>query len=347
MIVSSKRPLLLACLIVLLTIVIYVPAMQGKFIWDDNNHLYDNLLTRENGLYRSWFTTENWNYWPLTWTVLWVGWQLWGLDPLGYHAINILLHAVVSLLIWRILRRLRVPGAWLAAVIFVVHPVNVQTVAWITQIKNLLAMFFYLLAILGYLRFEYNNLKRWYFCSLLAFLMAGLSKTSVVMLPFVLIGCAWWQRGKISRGDLIRSLPFFALSGVLGVNEILFQYGSIGEDVVRPEGFFSRLSGAGWAVWFYLYKAIIPYKLSFVYPRWSIDSSSVISYLPDIILFGAFVLFCWHRRGWGRPFLFGLGYFVMTLFRVLGFLDINFFRFSLFIFKHVIYKLIEYVRLTQ
>ena len=327
--ITAKASLMRACTLFLLTLVVYLPAIPGAFLWDDNIHLTDNLLTRESGLFRSWFTTEQCNYWPLTWTVLWVGWQFWGSDPLGYHVINILLHAAISLLLWCILRRLRVPGAWLAAVIFVVHPVNVQTVAWITQIKNLLAMFFYLLAILGYLRFEHKKLTRWYFCSLLAFLMAGLSKTSVVMLPFVLIGCAWWQRGKISREDLMRSLPFFALGGVLGINEIWFQYSSIGEDVVRPEGFFSRLAGAGWAVWFYLYKALIPYKLSFIYPRWNIDPVSIISYLPAIMLLALFVL-AWRYRGhWGKAFLFGLGYFVVTLFPVLGFFDINFMRFSL------------------
>lgn len=327
--ITAKVPLIRACTILLLTLVVYIPAMRGQFIWDDNLHLTDNLLTRESGLFRSWFTTEQWNYWPLTWTVLWVGWQLWGSDPLGYHVINILLHAGISLLIWRILWRLRVPGAWLAAVIFVVHPVNVQTVAWITQIKNLLAMFFYVIAILAYLTFEDKKLKRWYFCSLLAFLMAGLSKTSVVMLPFVLIACAWWQRGKISREDLMRSLPFFALSGVLGMNEIWFQYSSIGEDVVRPEGFFSRLAGAGWTVWFYFYKALIPYKLSFLYPRWDIDPASAVSYLPAIMLLAFFLLFWRYRGHWGKALLFGLGYFVVTLFPVLGFFDINFMRFSL------------------
>jgi len=149
-------------------------------------------------------------------------------------------------------------------------------------------------------------------------------------LPFVLLGCAWWQRGSIVRKDLVRSIPFFALSGLLGLVTIWFQYNvAIGDDVVRTGGFFSRLAAAGWAVWFSLYKAIIPYKLCFVYPRWNIDTSSIVSYLPGIILLGCFIVFWRYRKGWGRVFLFALGYFVVTLFPVLGFFDINFMRFSL------------------
>jgi hypothetical protein len=202
-------------------------------------------------------------------------------------------------------------------------------VAWITQIKNLLAMFFYLLAILAYLEFEYGEVKAWYFCSVIAFLVALLSKTSVVTLPFVLLGCVCWHRGSIRRKDLVRILPFLALGGILGLNEIWFQYDAIGEDTVRTDSFFSRSAGAGWAVWFYPYRAIIPYKLSFVYQRWDIHVSSIVSYLPGMLLLGGFVVFWRYRRGWGRSLLFGLGYYVVTLPRVLGFFDVNFMRFSL------------------
>jgi tetratricopeptide (TPR) repeat protein len=224
---------------------------------------------------------------------------------------------------------LKIPGAWIAALVFAVHPVNVESVAWITERKNTQPMVFYLLTILFYLRYEHEGTIRWYFIALGSFLLALLSKTSVVMLPFVLLGCTWWQRGSIERKDLVQSIPFFVLSAVLGLVTIWYQSNAIGGDIVRSDSFFSRLAGAGWAVWFYIYKAITPYKLSFVYPRWNVDTSSIVSYLPGIILLGFFILFWRYRKGWGRPFLFGLGYFVVTLFPVLGFFDINFMRFSL------------------
>jgi len=318
-------------LIVLITLVIYIPAMRAGFVWDDDLFLTQNpLIKADDGLYRFWFTTEPPDYFPLVSSSLWLEWRLFGMNATGYHVVNVVLHAVSSVLMWLVLRRLEIPGAWLAALIFAVHPVNVESVAWITERKNTQPMVFYLLTILFYLRYEREGAKRWYFVALGSFLLALLSKTSVVMLPFVLLGCVWWQKGGIGRKDLIRTVPFVALSLVLGLITVWFQYNvAIGDDVVRTGGFLSRLAGAGWAVWFYLYKAIIPYKLCFVYPRWNVDTSSIVSYLPGIILLGCFIVFWRYRKGWGRVFLFGLGYFVVTLFPVVGFFDINFMRFSL------------------
>ncbi len=329
--ILANNPLLGACVIILITFIVYIPAMRGGFVWDDDSFLTNNpLIKADDGLYRFWFTTEAPDYFPLTSSTLWLEWRIWGMNAFGYHVVNILLHILSSLLIWLILKRLKIPGAWLAALIFAIHPVNVESVAWITQRKSTLPMAFYLLSIFLYLKFEETGLRRTYGFSLGSFLLALLSKTSVVMGPFVLLGCAWWQRGKITIKDMIRSIPFFVLSGFLSLTTIWFQYNrSIGDDIVRTDGFLSRLAGAGWAVWFYLYKAILPLKLSFVYPRWSIDASSFVSFIPGLFLVVLIVLFWWYRKSWGRPFLFGLGYFIVVLFPVLGFFNIYFMRYSL------------------
>jgi len=325
-----KNRMFQAAVIVLITLVVYIPAMRAGFVWDDDLFLTENpLIKADDGLYRFWFTTEPPDYFPLVSTSLWLEWRLWGMNPVGYHVVNIVLHAISSVLIWLVLGRLKIPGAWLAALIFAIHPVNVESVAWITERKNTQPMVFYLLTILLYLRFESEGKNQWYVLALLVFLLALLSKTSVVMLPFVLLGCVWWQQGRIGRKDLLRSIPFFVLSIVLGLVTVWYQSNAIGGDVIRTGGFFSRLAGAGWAIWFYIYKAIIPYKLSFVYPRWEIDPSSVLSYVPGAILIGCFAVFWWYRKGWGRAPFFALFYFVVTLFPVLGFFDINFMRYSL------------------
>jgi len=229
-----------------------------------------------------------------------------------------------------VLRRLNVPGAWLAGLIFAVHPVNVESVGWITERKNVLPMVFYLVSIMLYLKYEEDK-RRWiYGFSLVSFLCALLAKTSVVMLPFVILGCIWWQRGRIVSKDVLRTIPFFVLSGILGAVTIWFQYHqAIGSTVVRDDSFLSRLVGASWAIWFYIYKAVFPYKLSFVYPRWDIDDSSMLSFVPLLLLMSVLTAFWWYRKTWGRPFLFGMGYFVVTLFPVLGFLNIYFMKYSL------------------
>ena len=319
-----------AFVIFLVTFVIYIPTLNGDFIWDDDDFLYNNnLIKADDGIYSFWFSTKPPDYFPLTSTTLWLEWRLWGKNALGYRVVNVLLHVISSVLIWLILKRLKVPGAWLAALIFAVHPVNVETVAWITQRKNTLSMVFYTLSILLYLKFETNENRRLYGFSLGVFLLALLSKTSVVMLPFVLLGCAWWQRGLIVRKDFFRSIPYFAIAGSLSLVTIWFQYSTIGGDVVRTDSFLSRLAGAGWTVWFYLYKAVLPINLFFFYPRWEIDEYAFISYVPGLILLGLLISFWRHRQSWGNPLLFGLGYFVTTLFPVMGFFNIYFMRYSL------------------
>lgn len=316
--------------IVLLTMAVYVPVMRAGFIWDDDTHLTRNLITESDGLYRSWLTMDQTNYRPLTWTSAWAEWRLWGMRAAGYHVVNVVLHAVSSLLVWRVLRRLEVPGAWLAALIYAVHPVNVESVAWITQRKNVLSMMFYALSLLLYLRFEAEGRRPWYVFSIGSFLLSLLSKTAAVMMPFVLLLCAWWQRGRIGWKDLLRSVPFFVLSGLLGLVELKFEYAPLMDDeVVGTGGFFSRLAVAGWAVWFYLYKAVIPYKLTFIYPRWQINPFAVLSYVPVAALLACFALLWRFRRTWGRPLLAGLGYFVVTLIPVLGFRNIYYMKYSL------------------
>jgi len=318
-------------LIVLLTAVAYFPAMHGGFVFDDHLLITDNRILRaSDGLYRYWFTTDSPDYYPLTGSLWWLEWRLWGNSAVGYHIVNVLLHAFSAALVWMILRHLKIPGAWLTALVFAVHPVNVATVAWISEQKNTLSMLFYATTILLYLRFEKEGRWRWYGFSLASFLFALLSKTAVVMLPFVLLGCVWWRRGRITRKDLLCSGPFFVLSLVLGLVTIWFQYHrALGGHPVRTDGFFARLAAAGWASWFYLYKALLPFNLSVIYRQWNVNASLWVSYLPGIVLVGCLALFWWKRKSWGRAGLFALGYFVVTLFPVLGFFDQGYYRYSL------------------
>lgn len=328
---SLKRPLYGIILITFATLIIYIPAIRGGFIWDDDAFVTENpLIHSHDGLYRFWCTTEAPDYFPLTSTTLWLEWRLWGNNAAGYHVVNVLLHILNALLIWLALKRLKIPGAWLAAFIFAVHPVNVESVAWITERKNLLPMFFYLCSILLYLKFEENQTKWVYGLSLGAFLLALLSKPSVVMLPLVLLGCVWWQRRRIALNDLFRAIPFFLLSLIMGLVTLWFQYhNAIGSTIVRDDSFLSRLAGAGWAVWFYIYKTVFPFNLSFVYPRWEITDSSLVSFVPILLLLSLLIILFRYRNSWGSPFLFGLGYFVVTLFPVLGFFNIYFMKYSL------------------
>lgn len=357
---------LLALLLVTGTIVAYLPVWHAGLVWDDRSFVIDNpLIHRADGPYRFWFTTEPVDFYPVTSTLLWAEWRVWGANPVGYHVVNVLLHSISAVLLWRVLVKLNVPGSWLAAALFAVHPVNVESVAWIAERKNTLAMVFYLLSLLWFLQFDVaarssdvggrqigfdkgGGASRppsssldvgpartvhslgWYGLSLTCFLLALLSKTVVAPMPLVLLGMAWWKRRRVVRLDVLRSTPFFTAAACVGLISLWFQsHRAIGTDIVRTDSFWARLAGAGWAVWFYLYKAVVPFGLSPIYPRWQIASGGWWSYVPGFLLAVLFVA-CWHlRRSWGRAPLAALSYFVVMLLPVLGFLNIGFMRASL------------------
>ena len=270
--IGNDAPLAAAAWFVALLIagvawVVYQPAVGGRFILDD-----DLLLTGSDtirapmDLARIWFSTEPTDYWPVTNTSLWLEWRLWSASPNGYHVTNLLLHIVDCWLIWWMLAKLSIPGAPLAALLFAVHPINVESVAWIAQRKNVLALLFFLLSIGWYLNAEgdqrpenaanHRRLNlRWYGLSLTAFVLAMLSKGSVAILPLVLLLIAWWRRNKIARRDLLLAAPFFLVAAVLTVVNIWFQ----SHDLARPIREAARsndCSAPRRAVWFYLSKAL-------------------------------------------------------------------------------------------
>ena len=251
----------------------YCPACHGGYLLDDEQFVFDNqLIKAPTGWYRLW-TPEAPNFWPITNDVFWIQWRLWGMNPTGYHTVNVALQIADSLLIWLILLRLQIPGAYLAAMLFAVHPVNVESVAWISQLKNQMALCFFLLAILSYLKSE-RTFDRWYAISLAAFLLAGLSKGSVLILPLILALLDWWRGKLASVGETIRFAPFLLIATILAEVNIWYET-HIFRTAFRNVTWDVRIAGAGAVVWFYLAKAIAPFSLVFVYPQWNIQTDQL------------------------------------------------------------------------
>lgn len=323
--------MLQSLLLVALVFVVYRPALSGGFIWDDDLYLTDNpLIAAVDGLRDFWFSTKAIDYYPLSSSVLWLEWRLWGVHAPPYHAVNVAIHALNALLVVALLRRLRVPGAWLAGAVFAVHPVAVEAAAWIAQMKSLLALLFSLASILAFLRAEEERRPGWFAAALVCFAASLLSKTSQVALPVVFLVLAWWRRGRIGAADVRRAAPFFALALAAGLVTIWFQSRhAIGTFDVHPEGFAARLAGAGWVTLFYLSKAVLPVHLVAVHPRWHVDPTQPLHWQPlavAILLAAA----AWFIRVDGRRPLFAAGaVFVLMLAPVLGFLDIGFMQYSL------------------
>ena len=320
-------------LLVLLTVAAYLPALRGGFIWDDDDHLTQNrAVLSANGWKRIWSSLGVSRYYPLTLTSFWAQHRLWGLNPLPFHAVNVALQAVNAVLLWIVLRRLNVPGAWLGAAVWAVHPVNVESVAWVTELKNTQSGFFFLLAALFYLRFEDGVRPRDYVLALLCGAAAMLSKPSTVVLPAVLLLCSWWRRG---RWNWVRPLPFVAMAAGMSLLTIVEQ-----RHHIQTEGaaewtltWAQRLALAGRAVWFYAGKLVWPVNLTFIYPRWELPGT----WLPLAALVAvAAGLLYFRRQPRARAAIFGLSCFVVALLPVLGFFDVYFFVYS-FVADHFQY----------
>jgi tetratricopeptide (TPR) repeat protein len=323
--------------IVLLTFAAYSSAIQGGFIWDDDDYVTENhLLASSQGLWQIWTTTKSPQYYPLVFTTFWVERRLWGLSPIGYHAVNVSLHALNAFLVWRLLYLLEIPGAWMVGAIFAVHPVHVESVAWISERKNVLSGLFYLLALGGYLRFQAERRWRWYAGSLGLFILALLSKTVVSTLPIVLVLVRYLKGWSIGRRELLELVPFLAIGGAMGLVTKWYE-GHIGAS--GPDWNFSageRLLIAGRALFFYLIKLLWPVNLMFNYPRWRLDVRDPIqwSWVLGAVVVG--LLFWRKRQAWGRGPLVGLAFFSVSLAPALGFFNVYPMKFS-FVADHFQY----------
>lgn len=314
-------------------VLVYLPSLQGGFLWDDDAFVTENPLIRDpQGWLDFWTTTTAPDYFPLVSTFLWAQWQVWGDWPMGFRTMSLLLHAASTLLAWGVLARLRVPGAYVAALLFGIHPVNVMTVCWITETKNTLPMVFTLVSALLYLRsYDANWRTAPYVTAIVLFVLALLGKTSYVMLPVVLLVLTVYLRGRWRWSDALRTAPFFAASLVLGLVTVFFQYSrSIQNVVIREDDLLSRIQTAAWAVWFYLGKVVFPIGLSFTYPKWIAAEQGLLAWVPLAGLAAAFAgLVLWARRSAaGRGALAGALCYGAMLLPVLGFLNIFFMRYT-------------------
>lgn len=328
-----------ALVIGVVTFLAYQPAWHGGVLWDDPAHMTVPELRSWQGLYRIWFDLKaTQQYYPLLHSAFWLQDQLWGQSTLGHHLVNIVMHLVVVLLAWRVMRRLEVPGAGLAACVFALHPVHVESVAWITELKNTLSGAFYLAALLFYLGFIDRRAKLNYAIALLLFVLALLTKTVTATLPAAVLVLMWWKRGRLdARRDVLPLTPFFLLGVCAGLFTAWVEHHMIGAQgsafALSP---LDRILIAGRASWFYFGKLIWPTDMLFIYPRWEVDAGQAWQWLfpvAAIAMLGALTVLA--RRGQRGPLAAAL-LFGGTLLPALGFFNVYPFRFS-FVADHFQY----------
>lgn len=333
-----QRSWFLGLLLVAVTFLAYQPAWRGEPVFDDEDHLTPPELQSVSGLARIWTEVGLVSqYYPITHSAFWLQQHLWGESMLGYHLLNILLHAFCALLLVRILHRLGVPGAWLAAGLFALHPVHVESVAWISELKNTLSAVFYLGAALVYLKFDDTRRRSVYLTAFGLFAVGLLAKTVIASLPAALLLVFWWKRGRLSwKQDVQPLLPFFVLGAGAGLFTAYVERTYIGAEGAAFElSWVERVLLAGRAIWFYLGKLAWPADLIFIYPRWQISQAAAWQYLFPVAAIAA-VVALWMVRGRWRGPLVGLLFFAGTLFPVLGFLNVYPFIYS-FVADHYQY----------
>ncbi len=319
---------LLAALLVGMVVAAYGPALSAGFIWDDDDYVTENpLLHAPDGFERIWLSTDAPSqYFPLVYTAFRIEYGLWGLDPFVYHLINVLFHAANALLLWRLLARLGIPGAWFAAAVFGLHPVHVESVAWITERKNVMSLFFSLASLLAWLRFvepHAGSGRRYYALSLAFYALALASKVTACTLPAAQLLLLWMLGKPIGLRRVAQVAPFFALGAALGVVIIHWErhhIGTVGErfEISLIESFLIATR----ATWFYLGKLLWPTQLTFSYPKFEIDPGDPLAYTWAIA--GALLL--WMLWRWrlivGRAPLAAAIFFVAMLSPLLGFIPL-------------------------
>ena len=330
-------------LLAALTIFAYRPSWNGGFLWDDDDYITHNeLLTAPDGLRRIWFSLDSPSqYFPLVYTTFRIEHALWGLNPTGYHWVNLVLHVANALLVWRVLARLNVPGSWLAGAIFALHPVQVESVAWITERKNVLMGFFFLLTLLAWIAFIDERTKRpwrFYALALIFYLLALSAKSTACTLPAALLLILWLQKSPINKRRLTQIVPFVIMGIGMGLLAVWWEryHQGTSRTVFTFLGPMERVLVASRAVWFYLGKLIWPADLTFIYPQWKISSTHLSDYIWLQAGIGLCVAIYFLRRYVGRSVEVAAAFFVATLSPVLGFIMLFTFRYT-FVADHYQY----------
>ena len=337
----ARRETLAALALAALAVGCYLPALTAGFVWDDEAFTDAAAVREWSGLWRIWSSPrtaiENeGHYWPLVYTSFWLEHKLWGFAPAGYHAVNVVLHAANTLLVRRLAERLAVPGAWLVAAVFAVHPLHVESVAWIIERKDLLSGLCYLAAFLAWLRFtdepQAGRGGRHYVLALALFAAGMLCKSIVVTLPAAFVIVSWWKRGRVTGSDLSRAAPFFVVGAVIAAADLSFY--DAREPLSLGYTAAERLLIAAHALWFYAGKLLWPGGLAVIYPHWETGAGDPVAwgYVAAGVAVAAVL---WFLRGRvGRGPLAGVLFFAVTLSPVLGFVEYGYMQFSFVADRH-------------
>lgn len=340
----AREAWLQAAVLVLLGVAVFSPAIHGDWLHDDPVFVSGNEAVRSGSWGRMlllWLDSDQVDYFPLSYTAFWVQRGLFGLNTTGYHVTTLLLHVANGLLLWKLLDKMRIPGSWFAALAFTIHPACVESVAWISELKNTLSLFFFLPCCICWVMQDdagEGSRQKWLAAAAyFLFLLSMLAKPAAVAMPVVTLLYAWWKRGRIEGRDIVHAVPLFLISIVLGIVAIEFQHGrAIGAEKLPLGGIDSRIALGGMAILFYLATIFLPVNLLPLYPAWPINPPQLWQFAPWLIIAGAAWWMWQNRTTWGRHAIFAFGFFLLMIAPVLGFVGMAWMRLT-WVADHFLY----------
>ncbi|MGI9229296.1 MAG: glycosyltransferase family 39 protein, partial [Gammaproteobacteria bacterium] len=316
--------------LLLMVAISYYPAYFAGFVWDDKVFLEAAPVQTLSGLMEIWFNPGSIqleaHYWPMVFSSFWLEHRLWGYNPVGFHISNVLLHGIITLLLWRLLLQLTVPGAWLIAALFALHPAHVEAVAWTMGRKDLLATLFYLLAAGCWLRFQKRQQVGTYLIMLALFAAGMFSKSFVITLPAMLLVWAWWKRGRVGTSDLLQVVPLFLIGIIIAAGDLAF-YSSRAE-IDFHFSFPERLIIASKSLWLYVGTLLWPHPLAVIYPLWDTSPAELLNWLPLLAALTLALTLWLARHRIGRGPLVGVLFYAITLSPMLGFANNSYMEYS-------------------
>ncbi len=317
-------------IIVLLGTLIYFDSLDNGFIWDDDVHIYKAAYIKDpGGLTQIWFKNATPQYYPLSATLLWFGDKIWGLNPKGYHILSLIIHTLNALLLYFLVKKLFLPFAFPAALIFAVHPIGVETVAWASELKNLLSLFFFLASFLIYLKYLSSRDLKYYLLTFISFLAAIFSKYISVSFALVPLFYGFWLKGRIEKREIKLAVPFISVGILAGLNAVfteIYNVGAKGAEWTLPLAEKIILSGK--TSLFYIYKMIYPKDFIFIYPRWELERFNILQWLPIIFIFSSILLLFIYRKKAGRSLITLFIFYFLSIFPASGFFNVYPMRYS-------------------
>jgi hypothetical protein len=337
---------------------IYSPVFHGGWLMDDNAYVTQNPGLRDPyGLLNIWLAPGSFvEYYPIEESLQWFEWQWWKDNASGYHVVNIILHAIGSLLVWKFFTKFKLKYAWLAGLVFAIHPANVESVAWAAELKNCLSLPPFIIAMCYWIDYEEDKNELNYFLALGFFLFGMLCKITLAPLPIIMLIYAWWKRGVITWQDVKNCIPFLVISLILGFTTIFvgdwYAPGHVLAIKIPMGDFWSRSACASITMAFYFCHFFLPLSLPGNYPnwpldflpphmlpayaQWNVDNPTLTQFLTWPILFGLF-WWCWIRRNtWGKHVLLGFSFFLLCLLPFIGFHGVSYMRFT-WVMDHFLY----------